>query len=128
MPDQSPYFRARAISRSASRSGRRRANQAAGKNSPGLTGKSSSGMVRPERTSEKAATAGREYKVPHGGLFEYCSAGNMAAEILEWCGFALAAWSLVSFFLQGGSGAISPEFRPRQVAVGGVRKKTIILR
>jgi 3-oxo-5-alpha-steroid 4-dehydrogenase 1 len=30
------------------------------------------------------------YKIPRGGLFELVSGANFAAEILEWCGFALA--------------------------------------
>ncbi|OBS82393.1 hypothetical protein A6R68_23618 [Neotoma lepida] len=48
----------------------------------------------------------RETVVPHGeffqteplvsprGLFEYVSAANYFGEIMEWCGFALASWSL----------------------------------
>jgi 3-oxo-5-alpha-steroid 4-dehydrogenase 1 len=34
------------------------------------------------------------YKVPRGGLFEYISSPNYFGEILEWSGWALAAWSL----------------------------------
>ncbi|XP_036062773.1 3-oxo-5-alpha-steroid 4-dehydrogenase 1 [Onychomys torridus] len=34
------------------------------------------------------------YKIPRGGLFEYVSAANYLGEIMEWCGFALASWSL----------------------------------
>jgi len=33
------------------------------------------------------------YKIPQGGMFRYVSAGNYASEILEWTGYALAAWS-----------------------------------
>mmetsp|Transcript_39029 Transcript_39029/g.58917 ORF Transcript_39029/g.58917 Transcript_39029/m.58917 type:complete len:143 (-) Transcript_39029:127-555(-) len=33
----------------------------------------------------------KEYKIPHGGLFEYVSGANFTAEILEWCGFAVAS-------------------------------------
>lgn len=33
------------------------------------------------------------YKIPRGFLFEYVSAPNYFAEILEWCGFALAAYT-----------------------------------
>jgi 3-oxo-5-alpha-steroid 4-dehydrogenase 1 len=35
----------------------------------------------------------RGYKIPHGGLYRFVSAPNYFGEILEWSGFALAAWS-----------------------------------
>jgi len=34
------------------------------------------------------------YKIPHGGLWEYVSNPNYFGEIMEWCGWALAVWSL----------------------------------
>ena len=34
------------------------------------------------------------YKVPRGGLFDYVSSPNYLGEIAEWCGWALATWSL----------------------------------
>ena len=37
---------------------------------------------------------GEGYQVPHGGLFERISCPNHFGEILEWSGFAIAAWSL----------------------------------
>ncbi|KAL0961597.1 hypothetical protein UPYG_G00354610 [Umbra pygmaea] len=37
------------------------------------------------------------YKIPTGGMFEYVSAANFFGEILEWCGYALATWSLPTF-------------------------------
>jgi 3-oxo-5-alpha-steroid 4-dehydrogenase 1 len=38
---------------------------------------------------------GADYKVPQGGLFRWVSCPNYLGEIVEWCGFALATWSLV---------------------------------
>ena len=32
-----------------------------------------------------------------GGMFEFVSAANFLGEIIEWCGFALAAGSLAAF-------------------------------
>ncbi len=34
------------------------------------------------------------YKIPRGGLWEYVSNPNYFGEIMEWCGWALATWSL----------------------------------
>ena len=34
------------------------------------------------------------YKIPHGGLYRVISCPNYFGELLEWSGFALAAWSL----------------------------------
>lgn len=34
------------------------------------------------------------YKIPRGGLFEFVSGANFFGEVTEWCGFALASWSL----------------------------------
>jgi len=41
--------------------------------------------LRPPGTSGSA--------VPQGGLFRWVSCPNSLGELLEWCGFALAAWS-----------------------------------
>ncbi len=34
------------------------------------------------------------YKIPHGGLYRFVTCPNYLGEILEWTGFAIAAWSL----------------------------------
>jgi steroid 5-alpha-reductase/3-oxo-5-alpha-steroid 4-dehydrogenase 1 len=34
------------------------------------------------------------YRIPQGGLYELISCPNYFAEMLEWCGWALATWSL----------------------------------
>ena len=35
----------------------------------------------------------RGYKIPRGGLYRFVSAPNYLGELIEWSGFALAAWS-----------------------------------
>ncbi|GIV33419.1 MAG: 3-oxo-5-alpha-steroid 4-dehydrogenase [Chitinophagales bacterium] len=34
------------------------------------------------------------YSIPHGGLYRWISCPNYLGEILEWCGWAIATWSL----------------------------------
>ncbi|XP_041837845.1 3-oxo-5-alpha-steroid 4-dehydrogenase 2a [Melanotaenia boesemani] len=34
------------------------------------------------------------YRIPRGGMFELVSGANFLGEIVEWCGYAIAAWSL----------------------------------
>jgi protein-S-isoprenylcysteine O-methyltransferase Ste14 len=34
------------------------------------------------------------YKIPRGGLFRFVSAPNYFGELLEWCGWAIATWSV----------------------------------
>ena len=42
-----------------------------------------------------------DYRIPHGGLFRWVTAGNYLAEIMIWAGWALATWSFagLSFFV-----------------------------
>ncbi|KAF7729419.1 hypothetical protein EC973_004398 [Apophysomyces ossiformis] len=35
---------------------------------------------------------GKGYFIPHGGLFEYVSCANYLSELIEWTGYAIAAW------------------------------------
>jgi len=35
----------------------------------------------------------RGYKIPHGGFYRFVSAPNYFGELVEWSGFAIAAWS-----------------------------------
>jgi steroid 5-alpha reductase family enzyme len=35
-----------------------------------------------------------DYSIPTGGLFEWVSCPNYLGEIVQWTGFAIAAWSL----------------------------------
>ncbi|XP_059186350.1 3-oxo-5-alpha-steroid 4-dehydrogenase 2-like [Centropristis striata] len=37
------------------------------------------------------------YRIPRGGMFEFVSGANYFGEIVEWCGYAVAAWSLPAF-------------------------------
>ncbi|OCT77937.1 3-oxo-5-alpha-steroid 4-dehydrogenase 2 [Xenopus laevis] len=37
------------------------------------------------------------YKIPQGGMFNYVSGANFFGEIVEWCGYAVATWSLPGF-------------------------------
>ncbi|XP_062508477.1 LOW QUALITY PROTEIN: 3-oxo-5-alpha-steroid 4-dehydrogenase 1-like [Corticium candelabrum] len=39
------------------------------------------------------------YKIPRGGLFEYISAANFFAKIIEWIGYGVASWFLVGLIL-----------------------------
>jgi 3-oxo-5-alpha-steroid 4-dehydrogenase len=34
------------------------------------------------------------YSIPRGGMFELVSGANFFGEILEWCGWSVAAWRL----------------------------------
>uniref|UniRef100_A0A8C9Z9A1 Steroid-5-alpha-reductase, alpha polypeptide 2a n=1 Tax=Sander lucioperca TaxID=283035 RepID=A0A8C9Z9A1_SANLU len=37
------------------------------------------------------------YRIPYGGMFEFVSGANFFGEIVEWCGYAVATWSLPTF-------------------------------
>jgi hypothetical protein len=43
---------------------------------------------------ELRSRGGADYSVPRGWLFEYIVSPNYFGEILQWCGWALACWSL----------------------------------
>jgi len=46
------------------------------------------------------------YGIPHGGLLEYCSAGNYTGELIEWIGFVFVSnFSLASISFLGYSAA-----------------------
>lgn len=38
-----------------------------------------------------------KYVIPRGDMFEYVSAANLWGEAVEWCGWALACWSIQGF-------------------------------
>jgi hypothetical protein len=50
--------------------------------------------VRADEALVALRNEGRGYQVPRGPLFRWISCPNYAAEIVEWCGYALATWSL----------------------------------
>lgn len=48
-----------------------------------------------DRILQRLRTPGEhDYRIPHGGPFRYVSSPNYAGEMFQWCGFALATWSL----------------------------------
>jgi len=36
----------------------------------------------------------RNYSIPYGGMFRFISSPNYFGEIIQWCGFAVATWSI----------------------------------
>lgn len=42
----------------------------------------------------KGDTTPGQYHIPRGGMFHFVSGANFFGEIVEWTGFAIAAWSL----------------------------------
>lgn len=49
--------------------------------------------VRADEALIALRNEGRGYQIPRGPYFRWISCPNYAAEILEWCGWALATWS-----------------------------------
>ena len=48
-----------------------------------------------DRTLRGLRRAGETgYQIPQGGLYRWVSCPNYLGEIIEWCGWALATWSL----------------------------------
>lgn len=47
-----------------------------------------------EKQRKTEAGSNSRYHIPYGGMFRFTSAANYTGEIIEWAGFALAAWSL----------------------------------
>jgi 3-oxo-5-alpha-steroid 4-dehydrogenase 1 len=51
--------------------------------------------VRADSTLRRLRKPGEDgYAIPRGWLFEYVASPNYLGEIMEWCGWALATWSL----------------------------------
>ena len=50
-------------------------------------------FLSPPRHIQGEPVAPRGYRLPRGSVFAYVSAANYFAETIEWCGFAIAAWS-----------------------------------
>ena len=47
------------------------------------------------RNLRKAGETG--YAIPYGGLFKWVTCPNYLGELLEWIGFAIAAWTFPAF-------------------------------
>ena len=48
-----------------------------------------------DRTLRRLRTPGETgYRIPRGGMYRWVSCPNYLGEIVEWCGWALATWSL----------------------------------
>jgi hypothetical protein len=48
-----------------------------------------------DRILQRLRAAGRrEYHIPYGGMFRFVSSPNYLGEIVQWCGFAVATWSV----------------------------------
>jgi 3-oxo-5-alpha-steroid 4-dehydrogenase 1 len=51
-------------------------------------------LASDRRLRRLRAPGERGYRVPRGGAFEWVSCPNYLGEIVEWCGWAIASWSL----------------------------------
>lgn len=56
-------------------------------------------IVRNLRPKDAAPSAGKDYKIPYGGLFRYVSSPAYFAELVAWAGFALMTWSLAGVLI-----------------------------
>ncbi|CAD7953671.1 unnamed protein product [Amoebophrya sp. A120] len=68
---------------------RNRSNKSPG-SSHGSNGRTGGTKTPGASSSTTSAAVKKSYKIPFGGLFYFVSAANLAAEILEWFGFAMA--------------------------------------
>jgi len=49
--------------------------------------------IHSDRILFRLRRASRDYGIPHGGMYRYVSCPNYLGEIVEWIGWAIAAWS-----------------------------------
>ena len=68
------------------------------------------------------------YKIPVGGLYRLLSCPNYFGELLEWIGFAIAAWSLPAFMFAVYTAATSGAARAWQNRLSGTERRSPTIR